>query len=452
MFAVHILSALMRSHSHYSRAIYVRTPLDPLHFGYCLSFKRLVASHPWACGKLNKWYGRSLNSWFTGQSVEIICTCVKQLEFIAAQRIKRSIQVFRLYVRLWDEVIKKEIIKYWRTKSYHKNKMYLLSTIGVVAYNWDKERITNEEIVSYAQEIEEIYKLRASTVMCSQCHQRLIIDTVQKGVNYCNCYGNNQARSIIKEDEPWEPFIEREDMIIWRRLESNSGLYAYKVYGSFSDVTAADFLQVQLDIEYRKKWDNTAKELDIIDTDPLTESTENCRSDIIYWEMMWPRLFSNRDYVYQRKWMYNKENDTVVIASKATDHPKAPHRTDTHRVKCYWSYMVIKPYNDFNDFGIEFGLTYFDDPGMNMPSAITAWVAMSGLPDYLCRMREATKNYKNYKASGEKLLTTIIEDNEPLNEKTLKGKPILNKLDNTQQDLISSKFEISFLSNVGKTF
>lgn len=77
-------------------------------------------------------------------------------------------------------------------------------------------------------------------------------------------------------------------MLIWRRLESNSGLYAYKVYASFSDVTADDFLQVQLDIEYRKKWDNTAKELDIIDTDPLTESAEDCRSDIIYWEMMWP--------------------------------------------------------------------------------------------------------------------------------------------------------------------
>lgn len=40
--------------------------------------------------------------------------------------------------------------------------------------------------------------------------------------------------------------------------------------------------------------------------------------------------------------------------------------------------MVIKPYKEINDYGIEFGLTYFDDPGMNIPSAVTSWVAMSG--------------------------------------------------------------------------
>lgn len=40
--------------------------------------------------------------------------------------------------------------------------------------------------------------------------------------------------------------------------------------------------------------------------------------------------------------------------------------------------MVIKPYTKFDEPGIEFGLTYFDDPGVNIPSAVTSWVAMSG--------------------------------------------------------------------------
>ena len=40
--------------------------------------------------------------------------------------------------------------------------------------------------------------------------------------------------------------------------------------------------------------------------------------------------------------------------------------------------MVIKPYKDYHKQGIEFVLTYFDDPGVNIPSAVTAWVAMSG--------------------------------------------------------------------------
>ena len=40
--------------------------------------------------------------------------------------------------------------------------------------------------------------------------------------------------------------------------------------------------------------------------------------------------------------------------------------------------MVIKPCTDFSEPGIEFGLTYFDDPGVNIPAAVTAWVAISG--------------------------------------------------------------------------
>ena len=48
------------------------------------------------------------------------------------------------------------------------------------------------------------------------------------------------------------------------------------------------------------------------------------------------------------------------------------------RVSSYWSYMIIKPYREFNESGIEFSLTYFDDPGINIPSGISSWVAMSG--------------------------------------------------------------------------
>ena len=93
---------------------------------------------------------------------------------------------------------------------------------------------------------------------------------------------------IIAEID-WEPFIERKDMLVWRKEEpENRGLYAYKVFGSFSDVSAEDFLQVQVDVDYRKVWDPTAKRLEIIDTDPGKETTQDCHSDVVYWEMIWP--------------------------------------------------------------------------------------------------------------------------------------------------------------------
>lgn len=63
------------------------------------------------------------------------------------------------------------------------------------------------------------------------------------------------------------------------------------VYVKYDDITAEDFLFVQTNINYRREWDNTAVKLDIVDSDPEDDQ------DVIYWEMLWPRLFANRDYV-----------------------------------------------------------------------------------------------------------------------------------------------------------
>lgn len=59
----------------------------------------------------------------------------------------------------------------------------------------------------------------------------------------------------------------------------------------YDDITAEDFLFVQTDINYRREWDHTAVKLDVVDNDPEDDQ------QIIYWEMLWPRLFANRDYV-----------------------------------------------------------------------------------------------------------------------------------------------------------
>jgi len=45
----------------------------------------------------------------------------------------------------------------------------------------------------------------------------------------------------------------------------------------------------------------------------------------------------------------------------------------------YWSYWVIQPTSSNMDQpGVEFSLTYFDNPGLSIPSAFASWVAMSG--------------------------------------------------------------------------
>lgn len=341
-------------------------------------------------------YRKRIGVWVKQQSEHVVEACTKQFEFIIAQRIRRSIQIFHLYTRIWDEVALREFLKAWRRRLQKNTKHYLLGAVGV-AYNWDDERISDNEVNSYKNEIRGIHKLMDSTVVCAKCNLRRVIDICQPGIKYCKCT-DCQTTARSEQMEGWQPFIEREDMLIWRKEEPNSGgLFAYKVYGRFADVTADDFLQVQIDVDYRREWDSTARELEILETDPNTNSSRNESTDIIYWEMIWPRLFANRDYVYQRRWILDRDEGLIVIISKVTEHPKAPARPGVYRVTSYWSFMVIRPYTDFHKPGIEFGLTYFDDPGVSIPSAVRAWVAMTGVPDFLIRMRQASKNYKQYK-------------------------------------------------------
>lgn len=54
------------------------------------------------------------------------------------------------------------------------------------------------------------------------------------------------------------------------------------MYGRLEDVSALDFLRVQLDTGFRKRWDTSASELLVI------EENSQLNYDIIYWEMQWP--------------------------------------------------------------------------------------------------------------------------------------------------------------------
>lgn len=73
--------------------------------------------------------------------------------------------------------------------------------------------------------------------------------------------------------------------------------------------------------------------------------------------------------------------------------------------------MVIRAHSDLNKPGVEFSLTYFDNPGINVPSTITTWVAMRAMPDFLSKLREAAKGYKGYcKATGRSCICDLWEE------------------------------------------
>ncbi|XP_037948964.1 stAR-related lipid transfer protein 7, mitochondrial-like [Teleopsis dalmanni] len=338
-----------------------------------------------------------------------------QCNSIIAQRSRRVQQIITFYHRVYGSQALKLIIEsYQKRLKSHLERKFLVCAIGLSAAvsgrngDWRCDRISIRNFDNCSRDIEFIQKLQHNK-LCAKCRERQM--------KYCYCHINNKEcnettntkltisnwRSLnnnkwgmedglvmIEEanQNPWEPYLSKNEFSIWRREES-SLRYAYKVYASFDDITAIDLLHVQTDVNYRKEWDETAVRLEIIEEDP-----EPCtNSHLIYWEMQWPRFFANRDYVYSRRYIIDDEHKLIMICSRGITHPNFPVSDEKVRVDNYWSYMVISPFGKFNEPGVHFVLTYYDDPGVALPEKIKSWVTQQQMPDFLRRMYEATKNY-----------------------------------------------------------
>lgn len=111
--------------------------------------------------------------------------------------------------------------------------------------------------------------------------------------------------------------------------------------------------------------------------------------------------------------------------SQSIEHPQYPTKSDKYRIKDYWSCMVIKPTtSDFTKPGIEFGLTYYDNPGVNIPTPVMTWVAMRAMPDFLANLRAASKKYRAFcQESGHNCICSIFsaEDCKNKGDKNTNG-------------------------------
>ncbi|XP_053958893.1 stAR-related lipid transfer protein 7, mitochondrial [Anastrepha ludens] len=343
-----------------------------------------------------------------------------QCESILAQRSRRIQQLFSFYHRVYGSNGLQRLLR-----SYHKQfeppiRGIMLSAVGVVGlkltsvceaagFNWEKERLSLKNFDLCKRDIDFINQL-PNNKLCSLCKE--------KHMKYCYCsVGNKKCRSLkdgresirncqrplnlptnppplgnkviegVNENQ-WEPYFSKDEFSIWRR-EERSAMYSYKVYARFDDVSAEDLLHVQTDLGYRRLWDETAVRLELIEEDP----TPNTNSHLIYWEMQWPRLFSNRDYVYCRRFVTDVKLNVMMVCSLGAQHAKYPVYSNKVRVNDYWSLMVIKPFKTFGEPGVHYILTYYDDPGLPIPQNIKSWVAQKQMPEFLKKMYLATKQY-----------------------------------------------------------
>lgn len=353
-----------------------------------------------------------------------------QCESILAQRSRRLQQLFTFYHRVYGSHGLKQLIRsYHRQLPQFKGTNLVLSAVGVMGcltsngngsssgFDWNTERLSLANFDICQGDVEFINTIHRNK-LCDKCKEYNMkycycLLGNKKGKNNGNRNGSNHlyldrngvdgaagkgsAMIDYVSDRNWEPYFSKDEFQIWRR-EERTAMYSYKVYASFNDISAADLLHVQVDLDYRKQWDDTAVALHLIEEDPVPGTN----SHLIYWEMQWPKFFNNRDYVYCRRFICDDKRKVMMVANRGTTHPQYPQVSGKVRVTDYWSFMVIKPYRNFQEPGVHYILTYYDDPGLPIPQSIKSWVAQKQMPDILQKMYHATKNYSYKKALAMK--------------------------------------------------
>jgi len=309
---------------------------------------------------------------------------MRQIESISKQKMRQFLWMRCFYSRFYDRNLYLRL----RQPRYLVGGAILCNSKSNPSFDWEKERLTQEEYKNYFGHIDQCHDIKEKTITCKVCGNRLRIGSEVSNVNYCKC---KDAPSSVygkeSEDCEWRPFIERKDILVWRREHKTmKGSYEYKMYGNFDDVSADEFLSVQLDMsEFRLSWDKSTAQCVVIDEN---KSDDN-HGIVYYWEVNWPRFFSNRDYCCYREHQMDPESGTFLVLSKSVDHPNCPSKKKTWRVQDYSSVLVIKPHTTSDQPGLEFSLTGYENPGLQLPESIITYVAVRGMPEFMMNLRVA---------------------------------------------------------------
>eukprot|EP00731_Ephydatia_muelleri_P007222 Em0003g1470a len=191
---------------------------------------------------------------------------------------------------------------------------------------------------------------------------------------------------LVEQKDPlsgWALMAEEENCKVYKMPHGETGLNKYKVIGTYDDITAKDFLDIQVDHDARKEWDAYVVKLDTVDKDPAS----GC--EVIHWIMKYPFPMQNREYLYVRKFWVSRTENAIVLINRSVTHPSIPESRRYVRVHRYFSEMVIKPHTFIDELGFSFELTYFDDPQSYLPSSCVNWVTTTAMPDFLNQIHNA---------------------------------------------------------------
>uniref|UniRef100_A0AC34F4K5 START domain-containing protein n=1 Tax=Panagrolaimus sp. ES5 TaxID=591445 RepID=A0AC34F4K5_9BILA len=184
----------------------------------------------------------------------------------------------------------------------------------------------------------------------------------------------------------WEILVEEKELRVYRRkLPGKSELYEYKCAGTYYDITPRNFVDAQLNIEYRREWDTNVLELEILSDDPENDI------QVVRWVAKYPFPMNARMYIYVRKKIVDENARKIIVSSHAVDEKLLPDKSKHVRVNNYRSSMVINAHKSFDDDGLDYVLTYHDDPQANIPNTAYNWIVNRGGPYFLKQVHIAAK-------------------------------------------------------------
>ncbi|XP_067857428.1 stAR-related lipid transfer protein 7, mitochondrial isoform X2 [Heptranchias perlo] len=304
-----------------------------------------------------------------GKRKKMVSILASHCSYVTGQRLRRAQQIGQLYSNLYSERSRRSLFtNLWRKfRSRHSGSGKLVAAF-VAVFMWDDERIRDEELQRC---INDFKNLEDPTAEEHRSRERVACDR------------------HLKQESAWELVMDRPSFRLWRRPIPGTHLYQYRVFGTYTDVTPRQFFNVQLDTEYRKKWDELVIKLEVIERDEFSGS------EIVHWVTHFPYPMYSRDYLYIRRYHVDQRNNLMVLVSRAVQHPGVPECHNCVRVTSYESQMVIKPHRSFDENGFDYLLTYSDDPQTVFPRYCLSWMVSSGMPDFLEKLHMAAVRARN---------------------------------------------------------
>ncbi|XP_062519839.1 phosphatidylcholine transfer protein-like [Corticium candelabrum] len=176
----------------------------------------------------------------------------------------------------------------------------------------------------------------------------------------------------------------------------DSGLYEYKVYGSFPCFSPELCSQVYNDLEYRNTWDTYVVQLTEL------EDVKIERGVVIYWCVKYPFPLSNRDYVFVRETRELESSKGVcswAALSASLSLESQPERSRVVRVNDFQQCVVLQ--SDGANGSLVY-MHYYDDPKGMIPKWLINWAAQTAVPMFLKTMNDAFSKYTVYQSSKSK--------------------------------------------------